>query len=115
MELWLAEGFLLLLMCLGGPTLIRLWRGELDASNPPSGWPYSRNTWRRCIRAAPAMAVTGYLLFLVPIGFLFSTTIGLTVTFLWVLAFLHGLSVFLFKRPAFLVPPSLRSEGTCGS
>ncbi len=108
MELWLAEGFLIVLICLGLPALIRLWRGQTDPSDPPKGWPYSRRTWERCVKAAPAMAVSGYLLVLVPVAFLLSDVIGIMVTVLWILAFLIGLSVFLFNRPLTVIPPSLR-------
>jgi hypothetical protein len=109
---WLAGGFLALLMLVGLPGVVRLWRGPVDAwLKPQNWWPYSRRAWVRWIKAGPTLYATGlFMILCLPIGIYVSTLAGLILAFLFMAGFVTALCIMFFNRPIYLIPPPLRSK-----
>lgn len=100
----------------------RYWKGDtgyLRREHPPSIWPFGVAAWKGFVRASPAfltMMLVAAIAFLIPALFL-----GTRVSTPWrvygllVLAYLAlvvavTVSITLFNRPRFLVPPPWRDE-----
>lgn len=111
----------------GSLQLPSLWRGEsaerIERHLRP-GWPWGSSALKGWIRSLPAAVLAGWSLFLLALigvaasngflsegsplrllGYLALPAIGLTI-----FGFLHMLTIILFNRPKYLVPPSLRGD-----
>ncbi|MGL5829670.1 MAG: hypothetical protein ACRC0L_08900, partial [Angustibacter sp.] len=89
-----------------------LWRGKssMHPDRPPSGWVWGPNTYRHWswgVMLSPPILLACSLALLTPkisqtlAGVLLLVTLALTL--IW-------LSIMLFARPRFLIPPSWRPE-----
>lgn len=103
-------------------TVPRYWRGDtgyLRRERPPGVWPFGVSSWKGFVRASPAftgMMLVASIAFLIPAIFLgprVSTSwriYGLLTLAFLVLVIAVTLSITLFNRPRFLVPPPWRDE-----
>ena len=112
---------------LGSLQLPTLWRGEsaerIERQLRP-GWPWGGSALKGWIRSLPAAVLAGWSMFLLaligvassngfliegsplrPLGYLALPAIGMMI-----IGFVHMVTVILFNRPKYLVPPSLRKE-----
>jgi hypothetical protein len=107
---------------------IKFWRGESPWAHqvhPPTWWPFSDGLWRGNVRSTPLMAVGGVLMLTSAALLMAVRDLGwpapadrvawygvlrFVVVVLWVVTPSLGISVILFNRPRFVVPPHLRDQ-----
>jgi hypothetical protein len=109
-------------LALASVGLVRLWRREVFSADMPSWWPYGGALWRGYVRAMPVGSISFLVLMAGLLILIFVPTeggcCGFAVPNWFVFPFLISffgtlglaLSVILFNRPRFIVPPHLRSQ-----
>jgi hypothetical protein len=122
---WLAVVVFLPILLLALSQLPKLWRHETDFwdGKAPGWWVWGETLFRGWVRSLIALTLTGTLLLgvfvlgvIADIGEESQTSsdavqLAFAVSFvLLVLLFIAGITVSLFNRPKFIVPPHLRGE-----
>ncbi len=99
-----------------------IWRGERrGVDGPQPWWPYGDSAWRHFFRTMPLGIVGSWLIALLALAAPFlprqpseSPAWVLLLMVMWLLIFLLvvllAASIWLWNRPAFLVPPYLREQ-----
>jgi hypothetical protein len=120
---------MLLLSAYAWTLLPRLWRHENTAlDHRPAWWPGGLVSWRGFVRTLPLAVLFCWLLTLFIVlgpfipeqprdafGFIRPAWYSLPLAIAPLVAIPLWISIYLFNRPRFLVPPHLREERTGGS
>ena len=92
----------------------RMWRGEAPYSHidhVPSNWLWGASGWHAAIRTWLLASAGAPILGAAGLAMSFGNDLWLAILFSsWVIWFVLLLSVVLFNRPTFPVPPYLRSR-----